>query len=243
MKKNIFCLLKRIPLLFFSFSLLAHAHRPNKIEHMGGVWFETSASKPINKDSNIWYLAKFRTICKDSKKYFDQYIFRFGLGYLWKDTSLWLGYAITPSYEDKLEDFLYQNRFWQDFTYERSFFYYRSRLEQRWTESNKGIREKMDLNTCDVNIRWRHRFLFTPETEKRINPMIYNELFFNLKKTCWANKKGLSKNRLFLGFWIPLAKEWTLELGYINQYEPGSCCTKKPKSSMCHLFSVALRYW
>jgi hypothetical protein len=88
----------------------------------------------------------------------------------------------------------------------------RSRLEERTNTVASG-----------ANLRLRERFIFIfPNLSRfpQLMPVLYNEIFFNLRKTTWASLNTIQQNRLYLGFNFPIGEKATVDLGYLNQYFP-----------------------
>jgi hypothetical protein len=51
-----------------------------------------------------------------------------------------------------------------------------------------------------------------------LNPLFYEEIFFQINKTDYSSRQLISQNRLFVGFNWRESKDHYWEIGYINQY-------------------------
>jgi hypothetical protein len=83
----------------------------------------------------------------------------------------------------------------------------RVRLEQRWREHVDGI-------------AWRLRpyLKYSLPLRGKTSLTLSNELFVNLKNTAFQRTDGLDRMRNLIAINTPVAKNLTLEAGYLNQY-------------------------
>lgn len=83
----------------------------------------------------------------------------------------------------------------------------RMRMEQRWRENLDGT-------------GWRARpyFKYSLPLRNKVSLVLSSEPFINLNKTVFQPRDGLDRVRNFVGFNLPLAKNLTGEVGYLNQH-------------------------
>ena len=83
----------------------------------------------------------------------------------------------------------------------------RMRLEQRWRENLDGT-------------GWRARpfVKYSLPLRVKVSLVLSSEPFVNLNKTAFQARDGLERVRNFAGFNVPLAKNLTAEVGYLNQH-------------------------
>ena len=232
-KKFLFSFIFLLLVFFSSFSCA--------IVHRGGAWIEAFVSGPL-KNEKFLYLAGFSNNLEDRPHYYNQYILKLALGYKLKHGSLLIGYSIPPIYEEGWDDFLGENRPWQQFSYSAGPFSFRTLFEQRFKEHGKCVEGILGKDFCGMGFRFRQKFAFNPKWSKRINPFLYNEFFFELKKTSWCNR-GFSENYLFIGCVIDIFEDFSLEFGYLNDYtskntRPGH----EGPAKMVHNISMSFTY-
>lgn len=157
-----------------------------------------------------------------------QYIVRPALGYqLSPRFAVWLGYQwiSTNVGEDSIfsgrEDRIWQRLDWK--LYEDSFvsFDSASRLEERkeaaFPEWAQRFRQKITIS-------------FPKLVFSSITPIISDELFFNINKPAWIPPETFEQNRFYAGFLIPFNSKFSVEIGYLNQYQ-----FRTPQDLMNHI--------
>ena len=85
----------------------------------------------------------------------------------------------------------------------------RSRIEERYVENNSGPSTRLRLLSR-----------YTHPLHGKISLLGYDELFLNLNDTTRYGQ-GVDQNRIFGGVSIAAAKHARVEVGYLNQYQPG----------------------
>lgn len=83
----------------------------------------------------------------------------------------------------------------------------RLRLEQRWRDNADGT-------------GWRVRpyFKYSVPLKDKTSLVLSNETFLNLNTTAFQRQDGLDRMRNLIAINTPLAKNVTIEAGYLNQY-------------------------
>lgn len=223
MNAIIYCL----PALVMLSGLLLPAAQAETIED-GRAWFNLTSEGDIT-DKLRWYF-ELQPRLKQEGREFDQVLVRPGFHYKLSDRVLiGGGYAYVRTRTAR--DYSNEDRIWQQLIYSSTWdngirFTSRSRLEQRF------------LDTGD-DTGWRYRQLLRVSKPlaamPSISPLLWNELFINLRETDWGSMKGFDQNRLFAGVAWSVNSDARLEFGYINQYVRG-----REQDNMNHVLSTSL---
>lgn len=136
-----------------------------------------------------------------------------GVGYEYlPNLSFWLGYKWVSNNHIigiKQENRIWEQIIWQIINSKSINLSSRTRLEQRkltgQPQWGSRLREKGTL-------------AFPMIINKKLIPVIYDEIFLNLNNPTWVKSKTLNQNRLFLGFNIISSKNTYFQIGYLNQY-------------------------
>jgi hypothetical protein len=140
------------------------------------------------------------------------------LGYYWADFS--------PYHKDAQENRLFHEFYWRLESNEQRRIATRTRLEVNWYT---GTKQNL--------VMWRQ--LFAKEDLKfyfgRLNPLVYDEVFFRLNNPDYATPSFLSQNWLFLGCNYYLSRQSFWKIGYLNQF---LMKTAVRPYGMMHLLSV-----
>lgn len=217
------------PALLLAMLLLcvATATRAETLED-GRAWLNLTAEGDVTQKWR-WYL-EFQPRFKEEAREFDQYIFRPGIQYrLSSNTLVGGGYAYVRS--RTADDYSNENRIWQQIVHSRTWrediqFVSRSRLEQRFLDTGD-----------DMGLRYRQLLRVSRPLSAlpSVSPLLWNELFINLKDTDWGAQSGFDQNRLFAGIAWRMTPDARLEFGYLNQYVRG-----RVQDSMNHVLSTSL---
>lgn len=204
-------------------------------------------ANPINQSEKLWlsiktrdqfaksqlnYMLYVQTRFDSSSPYFQENIFRGGLGLKKSNKfSLWLGYEIDPKQNLRTRDMSVEQRIWQQTAWETAIaegidLKYRSRLEARFESSS---------NYTAYRLRQRLSFDFKNNYNK-FYPYMYEELFFNLNHPAWVSDRVLSQNRLLLGIKIPRQKQYVIEIGYLNKIQ-----LDRNINRMNHILNLSLK--
>jgi hypothetical protein len=185
------------------------------LEQEGGFWTQINTDGKITADERWTYFTDIQFRYHASNFHLDSTLPEAGIGYHFtKSSSAWIGYQLqlnsTPFNKSN------NHHYFQQFLWHTSFppivnqFSIRSRLEER-----------TNTVTAGTNLRWRERFTFLfRELSKfpQLEPVVYDEIFINLRKTDWAYPATIPQNRLFIGLHFPITPQATMDLGYLNQY-------------------------
>lgn len=124
--------------------------------------------------------------------------------------SLWFGttwVSVTGSSEQEYR--LWEQAKWEILATNTLKMVSRTRLEERKSTTEPGISNRF---------RQLLRLSFPNALALAISPYIENEIFFNLNHPVWVNNQMFDQNRLLLALNIPMIKNVSINLGYLNQY-------------------------
>jgi len=82
----------------------------------------------------------------------------------------------------------------------------RSRLEARFLE-----------DSSDDSMRFRYLLRGQMSLNSSLSLILWDEAFINLTNDDWTGNRTVERNRLFVGFRIPIT-EMSIEIGYLNQH-------------------------
>lgn len=142
---------------------------------------------------------------------------------------VWLGYYLAD--QDIFHQENIENRFLQQFTWhliddQNQRLSSRTRLEEfAFTNHSQNLVELRQL-LAHESIRLYYG---------RINPLIYEEVFFRMNHPRYASDRLLSQNRLFLGVNIYQSHHAYWRVGYLNQYLSGN---RDRKSELNHVLNI-----
>lgn len=162
-----------------------------------------------------WWMEGQGRFADDSSK-FSQAIVRPGIGYQITDTtSVWVGYAWTPTTTPYVSNTFDEHRAWQQLIWSDKFSWgrltSRSRLEERFVPSHIGN---------DMAARYRHllKAAIPLSFAPGFSYIIQSEAFVGLNDTDWVPRRGFDQNRFFTGLGYAFNKNISAEVGYMNQY-------------------------
>lgn len=152
---------------------------------------------------------------------FHQAVLRAGLGRsLNKDLALWLGYAFVPTQPVSQNHYTIEQRSWQQVSWnivnkDSVSIVSRSLLEQRYSRGTSGVAWRL-----------RQRLTFEPGSVLDFlpvgtEPIMYDEVFFDLNHPQWTAINTVGQNRAFIGVSSRIRKILVFQLGYMNQYIVG----------------------
>jgi len=191
------------------------------LEQNEKVWLGFGIQKPFTADQK-WRYSFYTTLRFIDKSHAWQSGFlEGGLGHvLSPGKTLWLGYRYSGI--NPYNDYFSVNMLWQQLIWDtRDVSNTRVLLRTRFEESQRG-------NRSQTSLRLRERFyLGSPQLYfGYINPVFYEEVFFQLNKTDYTTHRLVSENRVFIGFNFLRSTQHFWEIGYINQYivaaQPGA---------------------
>lgn len=217
-------------IIFLMMNITAQAE---SIEHTNKLWTQFSLTGPLSNDHRLRFNIEAHARFTEQSNRFDQSILRAQIGYqLKKWMSLWLGYDWAPMLNTGGTDLIHDQAIHQQISLlliknDNFLVSSRTRLEQRKRNGETDwawrLRQKVALVLpgCAIGI---------------FEPIIVNELFFNLNKPSWVADQTIDQNRLFAGFRFPLNKQAIMEIAYLNQYLP-----LPGPSKMNHILYAAIK--
>ncbi|HRE32881.1 MAG TPA: DUF2490 domain-containing protein, partial [Candidatus Berkiella sp.] len=90
------------------------------------------------------------------------------------------------------------------------------------TDFNLKSRTRLEQRKQEATPQWASRLRERLTVIIPVDPIsiiVSDELFFNLNHPLWVSDCSLSQNRGFIGLGIPMAKQTSIEIGYLNQYQ------------------------
>jgi len=191
-----------------------------KTNQLGSSWNQLKIKGFLpGTNKKIKYMVEPNIRLVFNKNVFFENVTHIGLGLHVADhITIWQGYGPNPfrNNEGKLG---FEQRLWQEIYmgfYPTEIFHFsaRSRVERRWINLTPGI-----------SWRWRHKSLFKVKIkEKKVHPVIFDEVFFNITNPLWVSKSVLNQNRAFIGcdIYLPyFGQKSFLRIGYMNRYATG----------------------
>ncbi|QBZ96701.1 DUF2490 domain-containing protein [Flavobacterium sangjuense] len=204
------------------------------------VWFAYTGQYKVSEKWGYHIEAQFRLDNELQQNL--QNLFRIGgIYYLSPYKNISGGYALVNTYSASLDKFYRENRFWQQYQFNKKWnenkntIIHRFRLEQRWVE------QLATENTTNYQNRFRYlnRNLFHIANIRSSNEEIYavvqDEVFLNLGDNK-INSKVIDQNRFLIGLGLNYNNNIRLELGYMNQFVTSS----SGNDVMNHTVSVSL---
>lgn len=180
---------------------------PSGIEHELQAWTLFAA---WGRQDRVRFYAEAQPRVRIDDGQLDRLLLRPAVGYaLTPATSLWLGYAWTPSFTPQFRN---EHRPFQQLLFEHKFglvsLVNRARLEQRFIEDAGGM-----------SWRARHmaRGLLRLGHGSRVSLVVFDEIFVNANGVARGPGAGFDQNRLFAGLNVRLG-DWQIETGYMNNY-------------------------
>ncbi|SCY47260.1 DUF2490 domain-containing protein [Nitrosospira sp. Nsp13] len=191
-----------------------------------------------------WWAEGQGRFADDASK-FSQAIVRPGVGYqLTETTSIWVGYAWTPTTTPYVKNTYDEHRVWQQVLWSDKFSWgrltARGRLEERFVPDHIGTASNPgDPSPANSTMAARYRQLIKASIPLSFAPgfsyIIQDEAFVSLNDTDWVPRRGFDQNRFFTGLGYAFTKQITGEVGYMNQY-----IIRRGANYMGHVLSVNL---
>lgn len=194
-----------------------------QIYEQAKFWTSLNSSMRLSKH---WGLtADMHVRRREFSKNADFYFLRLGGAYWINDqfsfvggaAALWLATDTNIGRKYALERRVYQQGLWRAVIGKVTFLQ-RIRTEQRWHQVLKASNGQEDR----VRFSSRFRFLMSAaiqvfDSKKLPRPTLSNEILFHVGKEISYNT--FDQNRLFLGFNQKVAKNWTMDCGYMMVYQ------------------------
>lgn len=195
------------------------------------LWTGLNVLRPLTNDRKWVYLvfSQFRFI--DQSHPLQIYLLEGGVGrHVTPAASLWMGYRWSG--HQPYNGFFQTNRLFQQLLLEVF------NTDSARMLSRSRIEEISQSHQSQPSFRYRQRIYteFKNRHVGMINPLVYDEVFFQLNKTDYTTHQFVSENRVFIGInlWHQPHAFW--EIGYINQYEWRSPLNSQ--NAMSHVLSI-----
>lgn len=135
------------------------------------------------------------------------------------------GYSLVKTYNKTVDDYLNENRYWEQFQYNHSWkkntMTHRFRLEQRFVENLTSNNPTNSSTEFQNRFRYLNRNLFhitnLKSDKEEFYAIIQNEIFLTLGNNK-VNSKVIDQNRFLIGLGLGFQKNIRFELGYMNHY-------------------------
>jgi hypothetical protein len=216
-------------ILFLLFCFNTHA---SSTKHAVSVWGDAQVSSPISNSEQWKYRLELQIHSPPINNTDDTYddTVGFGIGRVLNDRQeIWLGYDAVSTFdsddEANLEQRLWQELSWRIFANGKHTWRSRTRLEERKDEHSSVIA---------LRLRQRLTVYFKQRLFWQATPVVYDEIFLNLNQPDWITNKLVDQNRLFLGVKIPIGKNKSLQVGYLNQFK-----FRDSQDYMNHILSIS----
>ena len=164
---------------------------------------------------NNEFLVKTEVVGRRTRAFWRQFIEIFpaivrpGVGYqLTPTTSIWVGYAWTPTSTPYVRNTYDEHRVWQQVMWRDKFSWgsltARSRLEERFVPNHIGTASNPgDPSPANSTMAARYRQLIKASIPLSFAPgfsyIIQDEAFVSLNDTDWVPRRGFDQNRFFTG--------------------------------------------
>jgi hypothetical protein len=221
--------LQRRTLVFFVILLLMRS--AFALQTSERLWVGAMVEKPLIPDRQWSYLIFTQLRYINQSQAWQSALLEGALGYyLTPRQSLWFGYRyslLTPPDGYRPENRLWQQMTWVAVMNDHNTVILRNRIEETkyayQSQISVRLRERLLVEW------WQHYF-------GALNPLVYDEVFFQLSKTNYTSSRLINQNRLFLGVNVRASTDHFWEVGYINQYLMRT--PQQTQNSMNHIISI-----
>ncbi|MBK8251223.1 MAG: DUF2490 domain-containing protein [Polyangiaceae bacterium] len=175
------------------------------------TWTSITASGPIF-DKILFFMDVHGRFYDDFHPY--QVLIRPAIGYkLPLGFSAFVGYAYTPSWNDKRE-YAEEHRMWEQLSYEAPFksikLTARARFEQRFRPESETAHRLRTMVRANIPLG-----LPIP-----LQTVVWDEAFFGLNQSVKWQPEAFDQNRLFLGLGYVFNPHFRLDVGYLSHVIP-----------------------
>lgn len=188
------------------------------------VWFAYVGQYKVSKKWGYQLEAQFRMDNELGRSI--QNLYRVGGIYSFDSKkSLAGGYSIIKTYSGAADDYLNENRIWEQFQYnhnwQKNIMSHRFRLEQRFVEKLTSLNPTSSSMEYQNRFRYLNRNLFhltnLKSDKEELYAVIQNEVFLTLGDN-EINSKIIDQNRFAIGLGLNFQKNIRFELAYMNHY-------------------------
>lgn len=186
------------------------------LEQSTKLWGGIDFDGPFSKRSQWHYnfLSQMRLAMPGPTR--EQLVLRPSIYYVANDNwTLWLGCDAMPTWLDGRDQSVLERRIWPQIEFEtplNSLFNLdlRTRYEFRWRK-----------DSSEQYQRFRQRIQLTKKLANHGAKLkISEEVLLNAKKADWSADETWDQNRLYIGFTVPLSKQFQIDCGYMNIFRP-----------------------
>ena len=208
------------------------------------IWFSYTGQYKVATKWGYYIEAQFRLDNELQQNL--QNAFRAGAMYFLSPTqNITAGYALVNTYNESLDKFSRENRFWEQYQINKKWgnnkntMTHRFRLEQRWVQHLATDISESNTMNYQNRFRYLNRNLFhimnLHSTDEEIYGIVQDEVFLTLGDNK-VNSKLIDQNRFFIGLGLNYNNNIRLELGYVNQFVTSSA----GNNLMNHVVSISL---
>ncbi len=195
------------------------------------LWLGLNVLRPLSDDGKWLYMVYSQLRFIDQSHPVQMYLIEGGVGRRFiPEASIWLGYRWSA--HEPNNGFYQTNRLWQQLLLDVN------QSDAVRMQVRSRLEEIDHSHQSQPSFRWRERLYaeFKQFYYSMMNPLVYDEVFFQLNKTNYTTHQFVSENRLFIGvnLWHEARAFW--EVGYINQYEWST--PQNNQNSMSHILSI-----
>lgn len=194
---------------------LIGAHKAHAQRSDFQSWTLVTVQTPLDADKKWLVYAEAQPRVGDDISRLERLLLRPALGYsLSKSTTLYLGYAWTPTFTDAHynEDFRNEQRIWQQVLYRHEWlglaWQHRLRQEQRFID---------DASSASNRTRYLLRGSYRLAESYDAGLTGYNELFVTENSVERGPRAGFDRDRFFFGPYV-VAGKGRYEIGYLGEY-------------------------
>ncbi len=176
------------------------------------LWANLSLQERQGTESPWRWSSEFVLRTREGIEEVDVFVIRGLVGYdVTEHSSTYVGFALIPSFPASggtlLEKRLFQQYLWSGHGLGGTLSL-RTRLEQRWSESNSGLA---------VRVRQQIRYTRPIVPRSRLSLVGWEEIFVHTNATTRYDR-GLDQNRVFGGVSRTVNEKLRFEVGYLNQF-------------------------
>ncbi len=215
------------------------------------IFFISPDCFALTQDEKLWFAINSQQTLSENKKWLSFIYSQFrlvnkshpwqagllegGVGYRFIDNgTVWLGYRWTG--HNPYDGFYQENRLFQQLIQQKEL------TNSDRIISRTRLEETQRSNSSEISLRLRQRVAFElmRATFSKIFPLIYDEIFFQLKNTHYTPNKLISENRIFVGCNIYVRDKKWWEIGYINQFQMRT--PERHQNTLNHIVSFTYNF-
>ena len=207
-------------------------HNPNIVQH-NGFWSGLNVQNYLSENKRWVYLFNTQARFLDQTHPLKTVLVQDSIGYSFnKNQRVWMGYFYSGNnfrVKHFTENRLFQEYYWTIVNNQKTKVAYRVRFEEN---------QYSEFRQNQVLFRQLLAKEFLVHYKEKLNPLIYDEMFYRVNNPSYSTKSLVSQNRLFLGFNLNLTKHSFWRIGYMNQYLTSAPHPHR-RTTMNHLLVVS----